>query len=904
MDGYFERFGWWGRLHPGIRRYIMERFERFTSIQEEGIPRILSGRHTLLIAPTGTGKTEAALFPVLSKILESHERGGVSALYVTPLRALNRDMMERVSGICRELGIRLGVRHGDTPPGERRSQAISPPDLLVTTPETAQILLYGKRMRDTLRALRWVIVDEVHELASSERGLQFSIVMERLSQIAEFQRVGLSATIGHPDAVLKYLTGAERDGEIVDVTSGERMEIVVDVPEPDRYDEKMGNLFGISARESAMIRRISNEVSSCSGGVLLFVNTRKTAENLAYMMKKMTDLPFMLHHGSLSREIRVHAEEEFKAGRVRMLICTSSLELGIDVGNIDLVIQYGSPRQTVRMIQRIGRSGHRIGRIPRGLVISPGLIDAIESDILAERVRNRRIEHISIRRNALAPLANQIIAESCAKGRFNKDEFFALVKNAYPYHGLDRKSYDALLEMLASIRVIRLEGGDVLASRRSREYFVSTVSMIPDESKVHVIDSITREEVGTLDEAFAQSLRPGETFILQGKAREVIAVEQDKMISKGVTESGMLPSWIGEEIPVTPGVARDVLLAISSGRAVHRGIPSPDGKEISESRWLMETRGRECVMILPLGTRGGTAMAHLVGMILSRESGEGAAVSPTPYGIVFTLPKNISADRFLELLRGVKDVRDTLLEGVTRTHLYRYRFIQSARKFGVLSPQADISGINIDGLIKSYRGTPLDTDVITKILTEDMDLPLIRMLIDLYLRGEVDIRIRPGFSKLAECLIEEVSLILYPERARNVIARIVRERIERRRVSLLCMNCLRVIMRRISDLPEEIRCPRCRGGMLALCDDCEQSEKLLKKRHLTDEEKKKIDRMRLSADLIRVFGKKGVIALSAHGIGEVTASRILNKRRQSDEEFYLDIVDAEVTYERTHRFWG
>lgn len=901
MSAKLDDHEWWTSLDPKVRSFVEARFKSLTPIQELGIPKVLEGGNVLLIAPTGTGKTEAALLPILSKVLDTASPG-ISVLYVTPLRALNRDMLERVSGLCSGLGLRVGVRHADTSQGERRAQALRPPDVMITTPESAQILLYGKRTREILRNVKWLIVDEVHELVASERGLQFSMVMERLACIADFQRVGLSATVGSSKEVLGYLTGAGREGSIVDVSPEERMRIDVEVPEPDREARATAERLGISDGEAAAIHRVAKEVERRTG-VLMFVNTRRTAENLAYLMKNALTVPFSLHHGSLARNVRMRAEEAFKSGEVRMLVCTSSLELGIDIGSIDLVIQYGSPRQAMRMIQRVGRSGHRLGEVSRGLVISPGLLDAVESDVLAERARSHRIESIFVRENSLASLANQLVAESCAIGSFDADEFYGTVKRAYPYRNLERKDFDDVVDTLASIRMLWHADDAISISSRSRDYFVNTVSMIPDESKVRVIDAVTKEDVGTLDETFARTLNQGETFIIQGKAREVISVDKDTLLSQDVTESGMVPRWIGEEIPVTADVARDVLKRISQGDAASRGVPSPDDKELSDRSWLIETQGREMVLIVPLGTRGGMAMSHLIGSALAGVSGETIPVNPTAYGVVLTLPRGVTPARILEMLGEVDDASIAIANVLRRTHLYRYRFIQAARKFGVISPGADLMGVNMNALMDAFKSSPIDRDVMGKVLFEDMDIRTVQGLIDSLKGGGVAVRTGQGFSRLAECLIEEVAMVLYPERARKVIAELIKNRLQRRKVSLMCMNCSRAMLRRISDLMPRPVCPRCRSSMLAVCYDATRSEKLLRRKRLSPDDRKELKRMQLSADLVRVFGREAVIALSAHGIGETTAARILGKRRQTEEELYMDIVDAEIAYERTHRFW-
>ena len=337
-----------------------------TEPQQKAMPPLVDQENVLLIAPTGLGKTESALLPVFHHFLKfrdgqkKQEKSGISIVYVTPLRALNRDMLRRTISWGKALGISIAVRHGDTSQSERTRQSRSPPDMLITTPETLQILFTGKRLRKHLQSVRWVIVDEVHELATDERGAQFAVALERLQAVTShpFQRIGLSATVGIPHEVACFLGGMEhgaaRPVTIVEVDVTKHLDISVNLPQIKKGDHTQAQQLSMEPLSFAALRQcyvlINDHVST-----LVFINTRDGAEILAtrlHLWKQ--EFPIDVHHGSLSKQARIQAENAFKQGDLKALICTSSLELGIDVGNTDFVIQYNSPREVTRIVQRVG----------------------------------------------------------------------------------------------------------------------------------------------------------------------------------------------------------------------------------------------------------------------------------------------------------------------------------------------------------------------------------------------------------------------------------------------------------------------------------------------------------------------------------------------------------------------
>ena len=485
-------------LSPRLRELLDEAgMGSPTPPQDAAIPKVLDRRDVLIISPTGSGKTEAALLPVFDRLF-TRERSGIGCLYITPLRALNRDMQRRIEWWAQKLGIRVEIRHGDTPPSARRRQAVKPPDLLVTTPETLQAILPAKRMRTHLKWVRHVIVDEVHQLAKDRRGIQLTVALERLREVAgEFQRIGLSATVGNPDEIAA-LFGGDAPLEIVRVAPPKKMEYRVEWPKPNDEDFELARQLFITPEVAASLTFMQDAIDGHRSS-LVFVNSRMNAELLASRFG-MLDQSIGVHHGSLSREAREKAEAEFKAGGLKALVATSTLELGIDVGSVDHALQYMSPRQATSLVQRVGRAGHTLARTSEGTIVAVSADDVLESLAVIRKARRGELEPLKIHVGALDVLGHQIVG--CVLdvgGRAARERILAVVARAWPYRAIGG-AFDKTADFMVHLKLLRTDGDELVITARGRDYYFQNLSTIRDERTYPVVDVTTMKPVGILGE--------------------------------------------------------------------------------------------------------------------------------------------------------------------------------------------------------------------------------------------------------------------------------------------------------------------------------------------------------------------------------------------------------------------
>ncbi len=552
-------------LAKPIRRSLSELgFTEPTLPQRMAIPHILRGENILLIAPTGSGKTEAVLLPIFSKLVQKANRKGICVIYVTPMRALNRDLLKRLSFWSSRLDISIEVRHGDTELKLRRRQALFPPEVLVTTPETLQAILPGTRMRQHLSNVSHVVIDEVHELASSKRGVQLTLALERLRGLVgkEFQRIGLSATVGNPDEVARFIAGSKRDIEVIEASFFKEYKYHVENPTPTATDYDLAAKLDTSPEAAARIRRMLELVDSHKS-TLIFVNARTIAEMLGYRFHQLERNDIAVHHGSLSKEERAQIEDEFKTGNLKAIVCTSTLELGIDIGSVDLVIQYLSPRQVSSLIQRVGRSGHRLDTFSEGVIITAFPDDTLESIAAVKNAYKNRLEPVSIHENALDVLAHQVAGVAMDRNSVKSEDLLTMVKQAYAYRNFSLESFLDLVDFLVRLGNIRVEEeGKVLKmNRKTRSYYYGNLSMIPDEVRYPIINVISDRRIGTLgDEFMALKARVGLNIIVRGRVWRIVQIEEETgnvYVVPSEDPMAAIPGWDGEMLPVPFDLANE-----------------------------------------------------------------------------------------------------------------------------------------------------------------------------------------------------------------------------------------------------------------------------------------------------------------------------------------------------------
>jgi ATP-dependent Lhr-like helicase len=566
------------RFDPIIERWFAERFGNPTEPQVRGWREIATGRDTLISAPTGSGKTLAAFLICLDRLVRAAREQTLAdetqVVYVSPLKALSNDVhrnlelpLAEIAALATREGvplmpIRTAVRTGDTPVSERTRMLKKPPHVLVTTPESLFILLTAEKSRQMLQNVSTVIVDEIHAMADDKRGSHLMLSLARLDALTGHrpQRIGLSATV-KPIEEVACLLGP--DTRIVDVGHRRDMELGVDTPRDE--------LSAVASTElwNETYDRIA-ELILANRTTLVFVNTRRLSERVAHALGERLGANAVLpHHGSLSRQLRLDAESRLKSGELRAVVATASLELGIDIGTVDLVCQIGSTRSIAVALQRIGRSGHWVGAKPNGRLFPTTRDELVECGAIVSAIRKGELERIEIPENALDILAQQIVAAAAAEPR-KEDDLFALVRSAYPYRNLAREQFDRIIEMLSEgIATSRGRSGALLhrdqvngrvkGRRGARLAAITSGGAIPENANYSVIAEPDGKMIGTLDEDFAIESLVGDVFLLGTHSWRIKRVESGRVrVTDAHGAAPSIPFWLGEAPGRSPELSAEV----------------------------------------------------------------------------------------------------------------------------------------------------------------------------------------------------------------------------------------------------------------------------------------------------------------------------------------------------------
>jgi ATP-dependent Lhr-like helicase len=936
-------------------------FTEPTLPQVMAFPPLLAGENMLLIAPTGSGKTEAVLLPVFSKLIqeEKKERRGIAVVYITPLRALNRDMLKRLTFWAERLGISVQVRHGDTETKIRRKQAHSPPQLLVTTPETLQAILPGSKMQKHLSNVQYIIVDEVHELAESKRGVQLTVALERLFEVTqrEFQRIGLSATVGNPEKVAKFIAGTKRDISIVQAASAKSYRYRVVNPVSTEKDFEFAEKLETSPEVAARIRCLAEVVDSHKS-TLIFVNSRAIAEMLGHKFSQLGRADIAVHHGSLSKEERVSIEDQFKAGALKAIICTSTLELGIDIGNVDMVVQYMSPRQVSSLIQRVGRSGHSLERLSEGVIVTVYPDDTLESVAAVRNAVANRIEPVRFHENALDVMAHQIAGILMDRVTITVKELAAIVHRAYSYRNLSHRKLTDVIYFLESLNKLSMDPKGKLLRKtgRTREYYYGNLSMIPDERRYPVINVLSDRRIGTLgDEFMALDARIGLHFIMRGKVWRIVQIEEETGTVHVVPAEdpfAAIPGWDGEILPVPfelaqqTGVAREKIgKQLKKNKSVEQVAEELAGELKTDRVTLLETvkeidehlkegsplPTEKCIVIeafdryLVVHACFGEIVNKTLAGIFDSVLSEREVITgwwADGYRILVESPRKLMKQEIAEL--------PSVLFGLSREKVdaafgkyvkgkfpfaYKMKFV--AERFGALPRGKTLSYERQAKLKAAFEDTPIYDETLREAMLEKADLKKVKQIMLWVRQGKIVIRTlvrREKPTPLAYHVLAQyadISELMAPERVMLSNIDKLKMATNARTATLLCMNCGEWVTQiKVKDLVEKPTCKKCCSNLVTLLyhgQDASRLKEYLQMRRkgeaLSDEELKELSQARRKADLILSYGKQAVQALEVKGVGPETASRILGKMHPKEDEFFLDLLKAKIQFLRTREFW-
>ena len=905
--------------NPPIENFLEEKFrsfgfEQLTNIQKKAIPVIYQKKNSLIIAPTGSGKTECSVIPIFSHAKKTKEQGKIKVLYITPLRALNRDVFRRIIKYAEQDCLTIQIRHGDTSQTVRKKISDSPPDILITTPETLVILLTQKKMLTALSELEWVIIDEVHELLASERGSQLSLSLERL-QLNSNQKIirnGLSATIGNTDDAAKFLVGTNRPCEIIQDQTIRNYQVEV---------KFVGG--SISEVADSIIQYV--EKLNLDSPILLFTNTRGESEFLASILREKTSMNIELHHGSLSKQVREETESVLRSGANGIVVCTSSLELGLDIGSVELVIHYGSPRQVSKLMQRIGRSRHSRNSSARGLVISNSGDDEFEATAILDRIKNSSIEEQKINEKSLDVLAHHLVGLSLQIGEVTVDFAYKIIKQAYPFRNLTLDEFCSVLEILDSIYILFFDKEKMKfwKKRNAFRYYYENLSTIPDILKFKVFDSVGKKIIGSLDQRFVGDFgEPGNIFVLRGMQWIILNVDE-KLLQinvEPITGGGKkVPYWEGENIPVDFDTAQKVGLLRTK---VKQGSLSMINKIISELDYniipdektiVVESLRTEGTLVIHacFGSRINSTLATILSSFLSSTLGYVVESRSDAYRIVLTSNARIRKKIFVETLTEKFNLYDIISVSLTGTHNVNWRTWCVAKKFGIVSRGSIYDRKSGHFLYERYQNTPVVKESLRELFHDKFDLTGTEDIITRIRNNEIQIEWIDvdKFSKLAEPLLDHTTKYYSsPASVDKAVLDLVKKRLFKTRHRLVCARCgkwqLAIITK---EAKENLICKYCKSRQITTTFYSDYDlTKIIQKKHkgkkLSSEENHKFKRAWKVASLIQTFGKNAIIVLSGYGIGADTAARIL--RNFIDEEImYKQIYEAERQYVMTRGFW-
>jgi ATP-dependent Lhr-like helicase len=872
-------------------------------------------KDALIIAPTGSGKTECSIIPIFDRIKKSKKTGMIKALYITPLRALNRDVFRRIIKYAEFDDLSIEIRHGDTTQADRRRIRKNPPDILITTPETLVILLTQKPMLDALSELEWVVIDEVHELLPSERGAQLSLSLERLQINAksEITRIGLSATVGNIEDASKFVVGTKRKCKIIEDTSIRKYDIDVKfIP---------GSISDVAAYVVEYVTKLN-----LNSPILLFTNTRGEAELLASILRDKSSINIELHHGSLSKNVREESEFLLRKGKPGIVVCTSSLELGLDIGSIELVIHYGSPRQVSKLVQRIGRSRHSNKSSARGLIVTNNADDEFETRAILQRVKEGSIEEQEIHSCSFDVLAHHLVGLAMQMDQEVSLEFaFESFRKAFPFRNLTLQDLVDVIELLDSNYLVFFDREKMCFRKKGRTflYYFKNLSTIPDILKFRVFDSVGKRIIGTLDQRFVGDYgESGNIFVLRGTQWRILNIDEKSLtVNVEPFRAGKItvPYWEGESIPVDLKTARKVGLirtkVISGSFKAQSDIISKLNTDVvpNENTIVIESSRSQGTVVLHacFGSKVNSTLATLLSSMLSSMLGFVVEARSDAYRIVLSSNSRITEKLLRETLYDDYDL-DTIISASLRgTYNVNWRTWCVAKKFGIVERESVYERKSARFLYERYSKTPIVKEAFRELYHDKFDLKNTTKILKKIKSNDITIKWCDidAFSELATPILDHTTKYYSsPSNIDKGILDMIKDRLQKTKHRLICCRCGKWERTfETNQIKNTLKCPYCKGRQITATFYSDYDlPKIIQKKHkgkkLSSEENHKFVRAWKVSSLFENFGKNAILVMSGYGVGADTAARIL--RDMIDEEnLYKQIYQAERQYIMTRGFW-
>ncbi len=830
---------------------------------------------------------------------------------------MNNDVLRRIIKYAESENLRVQIRHSDTTTSDRRRIVEDPPEVLITTPESLAVVLTSNKMLKALDSLEWVIIDEAHELVANERGSHLSISLERLQAASALPviRIGLSATVGNLKEAARFISGANRKCAVLTDNSMRTYDVDVKFIK--------GTLNAVAQFIIDYIRR-----SKIEGSVLLFTNTRDEAEYIGTILKNQNYIEVDVHHGSLSKDIREETEIRLREGSAGIVVCTSSLELGLDIGSVELVIHYGSPRQVSKLMQRIGRSRHRQRTSAKGLIVTNIPDDEIEALAIIRRMKKGSIEEQLMHTGAFDVLAHHLVGLAMQTREAIRMEIaFDLVTRAYPFRLTTFNDIKECVNLLDRNGIIRYNTEDQTYQRRIKayKYYFENLSMIPHVLKFEVIDSISKRKIGTLDQQFVGDYgERGNVFVLKGSQWRILSIDESRMQVNVEPLHGTainIPYWVGEMIPVDFKTAEEVgsirnQVALNhikiSTSIIEDSIKSlkviPDSKNIVIENL---TAKNTVVIHSTFGSKVNNTIASLLSTVLSSQLGHLVESRSDAYRIMLSSTARIGKDHVERVLKETFDLEPIIIVSFTGTHNINWKVWMVAKRFGMIKREAIYDKKVARIIYDRYAKTPISRESIREIIHDKYDIGQTGEIIHNIQNDVIKIHwIETNeFSDLAKPILEHSGKFsATPLSIEKGIMELVKERLEKTKHRLICIRCgkwERTI--ETNETPENLSCPKCRSRLIARTSSYDYDlAKIIGKRlsgnKLSVEENHKFERAWKISSLINNFGKKAIVVLAGYGIGADTAARIL--RNSIDEnELYKSIYEAERQYVTTRGFW-